>query len=66
MLDRFILKNVMNKKLSTLLPSDTLGNVIDLMVSKKYGCIPIVDKNNILAGVMTQIDVLRAIKKYFI
>ena len=66
MLDKFILKNVMNTNLSTLSPNDTLGKVIELMVKKKYGCIPIVDANKKLVGVVTQIDVLRTIQKHFI
>lgn len=66
MLDRFILKNVMNTDLVTLSLKDTLGSVIDIMVKRKFGCIPIVDEYKKLVGVVTQIDVLRATQKYFV
>jgi CBS-domain-containing membrane protein len=65
-LDRFILKHVMTKEVMTLKPDDTLGRLIDMMVRKKFGCIPIVDDKNYLVGIVTQIDILRAIAKYFI
>ncbi|MFC1704108.1 CBS domain-containing protein [Candidatus Omnitrophota bacterium] len=64
-LDRFILQHVMTKEVSTLRPSDTVGQVIDLMTRKKYGCIPIVDQNRYLRGIITQIDVLRVLAGTF-
>ena len=65
-LDKFILKHVMRKKLILLSPEDTIGKAIDIMATTKYGCIPITDNKNILKGVITQIDVLKAIAKYFL
>ncbi|HOD12162.1 MAG TPA: CBS domain-containing protein [Candidatus Omnitrophota bacterium] len=65
-LDKFILQKVMIKDVLTLLPEDTLGKAIDVMVKKKYGCIPIVDQKGILAGILTQTDALRAIAQYFL
>lgn len=65
-LDRYILKHIMEKSVFTLSPSDTLGKTIDVMVRHKYGCIPIVDEKKYLVGIVTQIDVLRAIAKYFL
>ncbi|MFC1594163.1 HPP family protein [Candidatus Omnitrophota bacterium] len=58
-LDQFILKHVMKKDVVALSPSDTLGHLVDVMVRKKYGCIPVIDETRYLAGIMTQIDVLR-------
>jgi len=66
MLNKYILKNVMKKSVLTLSPTDTLGSAIEIMVRKKYGCIPIVNDDKTLAGIITQIDVLRIINKYFI
>lgn len=59
-LDRFILKHVMTRDLYTLHPTDTVKKAIDAMVRKKYGCIPIVDERRKLVGIVTQIDLLRA------
>ena len=42
-LDRYILKHVMKKKVTTLSPNDFLGQAIDIMVNFKYGCIPVID-----------------------
>ena len=65
-LDRYILKHVMTKEVITLSPNSTLRNAIDLMTVAKYGCIPIVDDNKYLLGIITQIDILKAVTEYFI
>ncbi|MFC1754894.1 HPP family protein [Thermoproteota archaeon] len=65
-LDSYILKHVMRKKIITLTPQDTLGKAIGIMVRTRYGCIPVVQDGNYICGVVTQIDVLNAIAKYFI
>ncbi len=64
MLDSRILKHVMTKEVVTLSPDDTLAMAIDIMVVRKYGCIPIVDEQKHLLGIITQIDVLRTISKH--
>ncbi len=64
-LDRHILKYVMTKEVFSLSADDTLGSIIKAMIYKKYGCIPIVDNNKFLVGIITQIDVFRAIVEYF-
>ncbi|MFA6378328.1 MAG: CBS domain-containing protein [Candidatus Omnitrophota bacterium] len=65
-LDKFILQKVMIDKVATLFPQDTLGMAINLMVQKKYGCIPIVDEKGVLVGILTQTDALKAIANYFL
>ena len=65
-LDQFILQKVMTQDVVTLHPQDTLGAAIHLMVERKYGCIPVVDEKGVLAGILTQTDVLRAIADYFL
>ena len=63
-LDRFILKHVMKKDVVSLSPTDTLLHVIEIMLKKKYGCVPVIDKNGFLQGIITQIDLLRVFAKY--
>ncbi|NQU74199.1 MAG: CBS domain-containing protein [Candidatus Omnitrophica bacterium] len=63
-LDKHILKYVMTKKVVSLSPDQTLKNAVDLMVNSKYGCIPIVDSNKCLVGIVTQVDVLKVIAEY--
>ena len=65
-LDSFILRHVMKKDVIMLKPDDTLGEAISVMVNTKFGGIPIVDEEKRLVGIITQIDVLKAIAQYFI
>ena len=63
-MDRFILKYVMAKDPIVLHPDDTLGHVVDIMARDKFGCIPIVNAEGILAGIVTQIDVLKYLARW--
>jgi len=65
-LDRYILKQVMTKDVFTLSPSDTISKAIDVMVNRKYGCVPLVDEHGHLAGIVTPIDILKKLAVYFI
>ena len=65
-LDKFILSEIMTEKVVTLSENQTIGFAFNLMVKKKFGCIPVVDKKQVLIGIVTQIDLLRAVSKYFI
>jgi acetoin utilization protein AcuB len=65
-LNRFILKHVMTKGPLTLHPDDTLTEAINAMVKQKYGCIPIVNDENKLLGIVTQIDALRVVAKEYL
>ncbi len=62
-LGKFLLKYTMTPDPFSLEPEDTLEYSIEIMVSKKYGCIPIADKNKKLIGIITHIDILKAILK---
>ena len=59
MLDQFILNRVMNKEVLVLNPENSVADAVLKMVDTKYGCIPIVDKDNVLCGIITQVDVLK-------
>ena len=56
----------MTKDPFTLGPLDTLDRAIDVMVSSKYGCILVVGEFKQLIGILTQIDALKAVAKYYI
>jgi len=58
MLDGFILSSVMTPKPVTMHPEQNIGEALLLMARNKYGCIPIVDKQGVLCGVITQMDYL--------
>lgn len=57
-LDNFILKDVMIVNPFVLKPDNTVAEAILNMVQKKYGCIPIVDHNSTLCGIVTYVDLL--------
>ena len=58
-LDSYILEHVMTKNPFTLTPENTVADALLVMVDKKFGSIPIVDKNSVLRGIITQIDILK-------
>lgn len=58
-LDGYILEYVMTKNPLTLTPAHTAADALLFLVDKKFGCIPIVDKYNLLCGIVTQVDILR-------
>ena len=62
-LDRFILKNVMTTKVFSLHPKDTMVKAIHSMGNEKYGCIPIVDQDHVLVGIITQVDILKIVSQ---
>ena len=58
-LDSVILKHVMTKDPFALSPDNTMADALPPMVERKYGCIPIVDKDRHLCGIITQMDILK-------
>ena len=64
-LDNYILKYVMTKEVFSLSVDDTLRSVIRAMMYNKYGCIPVIDNNKTLKGIIAQIDIFKAIVEYF-
>ena len=64
-LDSFILKHFMTPNPLTLQPENTVQEVVSLMAAHKYGCIPIAASDKTLLGIVTQIDILRFVAKWF-
>ena len=58
-LNSTILRHVMIKDPFFMNIEDSIGEALIKMVNKKYGCIPIVDKDNFLCGIITLIDILK-------
>ncbi|MBF0489240.1 MAG: CBS domain-containing protein [Candidatus Omnitrophica bacterium] len=59
MLNGFILKNVMIKDVLTLKPESTLAEAVKVVVSYKYGCIPIVDEYKTPVGIVTRDNIFK-------
>jgi len=65
-LNNFILKHVMRKKTFSMSPEDCVGDALVKMAALKVGCIPLVDENHHLCGIITQIDILRRAAKIYL
>ena len=61
MLNDIILKNVMEKDITSLSSDECMGKALIKMASTRCGCIPIVDRNNNLIGIVTRKDVLKSL-----
>jgi acetoin utilization protein AcuB len=58
-LDGFILKNVMTKDPFALKADNTLRDALEVMTRGRFGCIPIVDDDRRIIGIVTQTDIIR-------
>jgi CBS domain-containing protein len=57
-LNNLILAQVMTASPFTMKVDDNIGDMIVKMIETKYGCVPIVDAEGILKGIITQYDIL--------
>jgi len=64
-LDGFILSNVMTPLVQTLGEQTALKEAVYLMADKKLGCIPVVDTDARLCGILTKTDVLKFLSRSF-
>ncbi len=51
---------VMSRELATISPSTTLQEAAELFVKRKIGCLPVVEPDQTLVGLVTESDLLRA------
>lgn len=59
-LDRHIpIKDVMRTQIATTTEETSLIEAIRLMMKNKFGCLPVVDKENNLVGIITEEDISR-------
>jgi|YNPMSStandDraft_1061717.scaffolds.fasta_scaffold54566_2 CBS domain-containing protein len=49
---------LVNRNIPLLFPEDSLLKVLELFIKKKYDCLPVVDSNQNLVGLVSNIDVL--------
>lgn len=57
-LKRYVLKDIMRQIPEPLSPKDSISKAVSLMWDKKYGCVPIVDGDRKVVGIITAIDIL--------
>jgi len=58
-LESIILPHVMVKDPFFMYEDDTMGDALIKIVEKKYGCILVVDREKVLRGILTQVDILK-------
>ena len=63
-LDSFILKEHMTPNPIALRSNSTFSEAVKIMATLKYGCIPIVSRDGILVGIITQIDILKFLNRW--
>lgn len=56
------ISSIMNPQVVTLPSTATLSDVLDIIIRRKIGGIPITDENDALAGIVTERDILRVLK----
>lgn len=62
-LDELILKHIMTHDPLAMGPEEDLAKAVEVMARNKYGCIPIVDKDHKLIGILTETDILRELAR---
>lgn len=55
-------RHVMTEKVQTLGPSDQLERALNLLLEKKFGAVPVLDRKEALIGIITTYDVMRAFR----
>jgi acetoin utilization protein AcuB len=58
--ESYEVRHVMTTKLSTARTADPLEKAVETLVERKFGALPVVDKNDRLIGILTSFDLLRA------
>lgn len=60
---RTLLKRIMKKQVTTVSGSAPVSGIARLMRSQKIGCVPVLDEDDHLAGIVTEVDILHLIEQ---
>lgn len=63
-MDELILEHVMTRDPVSIRPRDPIARAVSIMAREKFGVIPVVDADNTLVGIVSQIDFLRLLTKW--
>ncbi len=59
--EKFHVRDVMVTELLTTKPDTPLQEAARMMLDKRLGCLPVVDDDNVLVGILTQSDFVRLV-----
>lgn len=60
--EQTLVRDVMTTAVETVAPEDSLTRAVSLFVERKYGALPVVDGSGVVRGILSTIDVLRAVE----
>jgi CBS domain-containing protein len=63
-LKKYTLRDVMRPNPETLSPKALVSEAVSLMWANKYGCVPIVDDQRHVVGIITAIDILHFVTHF--
>ena len=49
----------MTRDVKTVRPSTPLGEAVNVLIGNRFGCLPVVDEDNKLVGIVTEHDLLK-------
>jgi CBS domain-containing protein len=61
LVDKLTVGKVMTRSVVTVAPGERLADAVRLMLDNKFGSVPVVDDDGRLVGIITELDLLRAL-----
>lgn len=58
------ISEVMHTPVLTARSGDTLSNAVEMMADNRFGCLPILDDNNHVMGMLTETDLFRVLSDH--
>ena len=58
--ERFGVRDIMTRDVASVSADRTMREAGELMLRARYGCVPVVDAGNVLVGILTASDFIRA------
>ena len=58
--EEYEVRHVMTTRVESMTPSDGLEKALQLLIDRKFGAAPVVDKTGAMSGILTTYDLMRA------
>ena len=62
--DKILVRDAMIKIIATVSSETPLKDAIEVMLTNKYGCLPVIDNDKKLIGMLTEADLLKTLYKF--